>query len=461
MMRTVVVMTLSLLGALTLEGTPVMPIAITNVTVVNPCRDAGDAGQTVIVEDGYIRAIQAASVPLPSGARRIDGARKFLIPGLWDAHVHLTKGGLNTLPLYIANGVTAVRDMGSDLQEVQAWRAQIEAGALVGPRIKTAGPMLESPANVERMKQQQTIEPIDRLRVSVGGPNEAREVVNRLAAAGADLIKVRTTQNPSTFRAIADAAKRQGLPLAAHPFAPPEDLRQDAVRSIEHFVAYPPLNDRTAVQRRALFANLAHAGLFMSTTLANVDQSLLVPHDESVRRLQDRKGMLDSRRKYACGYLVEDWREQVDEKKDEPIGPFRVLLPGFFRDLRELRDARVRFLAGTDVGVAFMYPGFSLHDELEILVRRVGFRPMEALRIATRHAPMFFGIDRTMGCVEPGHVADLVLLDANPLSDIVNTRKIRGVMTTGHWFDRAALDRLLSGVEQACLQPARQTPNAR
>ena len=131
----------------------------------------------------------------------------------------------------------------------------------------------------------------------------------------------------------------------------------------------------------------------MSTTLVNVDQSILVVYGEARRRVDDVTGKWDARRKDVGGYLVEDWREQVEEKKAESLEPFRKDLAGLVGDLRELRKTRVPFLAGTDVGVAFMYPGFTLHDELDLLVHRLGFSPMETLRTATQNPARFFGLE--------------------------------------------------------------------
>src|SRR6266851_129555 len=128
----------------------------------------------VVIDAGRIRSIVAASSRVPKNARLIDGKKKFLIPGLWDAHVHLTKTGALSLPLFVANGVTGVRDMGSDLAEVAAWRAQIDRGERIGPRIKTSGQILESSANVERMKREGTVEPVDRIRLGIATPDEAR-----------------------------------------------------------------------------------------------------------------------------------------------------------------------------------------------------------------------------------------------------------------------------------------------
>lgn len=159
-----------------------------------------------------------------------------------------------------------------------------------------------------------------------------------------------------------------------------------------------------------------------------------------------------------CGYLLEDWREQVEESKDIPLEEVARQIPGFYRDLREMREAGIRFLAGTDAAVMLVYPGFSLHTELRKLVQHLGFVPMEALRSATTTPAAYFKQETKFGSVEPGQSADLVLLDADPLKDIRNTQRIGGVMANGKWWVRSDLDRLLRDVARDAREECRQSP---
>jgi Amidohydrolase family len=206
-------------------------------------------------------------------------------------------------------------------------------------------------------------------------------------------------------------------------------------------------------ERRALFQRMARSRLFMSDTMVNLDALISMPYGEVKRNVDDMSGKLDVRRKYVCGYLITDWHEQAEELKDPAVvtayGSLRQQLPRLFGDIREMRKAGVQFLAGTDTAVLLMYPGFSLHDELRKFVRDLGFTPMEVLHIATSNVASFYGEEQQFGALEVGQSADLLLLDADPLADIQNTRKIRGVMAQGRWFDRMALDSLLREVEQA------------
>lgn len=259
---------------------------------------------------------------------------------------------------------------------------------------------------------------------------------------------MRTAPDQQTFLAVADQAKRRHLSFTAHPLFPPEVLLRAGLSSVEHFLSWPPLNTLSQIERRALYRRIAKSGMHLSNTMVNID-GLLTPYAKARQLVNDARGTLDPRRKYLCGYLIEDWREQVEEMKDSPYEERRGMLPDLYRNFREMREAGVRFLAGTDAGVVFIYPGFSLHDELDKLVHQVGFTPMEALKIATDGVPSFYRDSANRAAIAPGQAADLVLLDADPLLDIGNTKRIAGVSMRGKWLDRAALDQLLREVEQS------------
>lgn len=420
---------------------PGHPILFRNASVIDVETGTIRRDMTVEVSADRITRVQENGGAEARNATVVDATGKYLIPGLWDSHVHLTKLGESSLAAFVANGVTSVRDMGSDLAEVQQWRRDIEAGRRPGPRIRTSGPVLESRANVARMKREQTVEPVDRIRLPVGTPAEADAAVARLADAGADFLKVRTVADAQTFTAIASAARARGLKLTGHPVARPAGLIEAGMASVEHLLAFPPLA-MPADQRRALFERLRAAGLRIGTTTVNVENSILVPYETALERLRN-----DPHRRYVRSYLAADWAEQVEEKKGpdgvRAIEMYARALPGLLRDFREMHAAGVQFLAGSDAAVVFVYPGFSLHGELESLVRHVGLSPVDALRAATLHPAAFFGLERELGAIRVGHRADLVLLDANPLQDIRHTQRIAGVVRRGTWFDRAALAELL------------------
>ena len=426
------------------------PLAITDVTVVDGTGGSGRPHMTVVISGGRISAVDPlARAVISPQATLIDGRGKFLIPGLWDMHVHLAKAGASSPGLFVANGVTSVRDMGGDFAVVRRWRDEIAAGVRVGPRIRTAGPILESAERVRRMKARGTVEPVDRFRAPVADTADAQRVVDSVARLGVDFVKVRTTTSPAVYAAIASSARRAGLTLAAHgDIVPLEDMLRAGQRSIEHAV-FPSLQKRDSSTRAGLIRELAKARVAVVPTMVNYYQWLLVPPADARRVIEDSLGRIDARRRYVTGYLLDDWREQLAERgslKDALVR--RLYLPrvysGILRDLREMHRAGVRILPGTDVAVALMYPGFSLRDELAYFVDMIGMTPLEAVRSATRFAAEFSGMGDSLGTVEVGKIADLVLLDANPLVDIRHVGRIHAVIVGGRLFDRSKLDELLS-----------------
>src|SRR5215510_1523977 len=216
--------------------------AVTDVSVIDVISGVVLPGRTVVITGNRISEIsKGRKLRLPKSTRRISGRGKFLIPGLWDMHVHLTYVGENSLPVFLANGVTSVRDMGGVFNQVKAWRDEVAAGTRLGPRIKAAGPIIESArwiAAVREMSKKATNKEPDWLpyRVGVLSPEDARKAVDSIADSGADFIKIRNNPSREAFLAIADEAKRRGLPLAGHQPARVAlaDASDAGMSSIEH-----------------------------------------------------------------------------------------------------------------------------------------------------------------------------------------------------------------------------------
>lgn len=412
-------------------------IVFTHVTVIDGRSATPRSDRTVVVSGSRIVAEgAAAATPVPAGARTIDGRGKYLIPGLWDMHVHtVTPGGDELLVLYIANGVTGVRDMAGDWPTLTAWRREIASGARIGPRIVASGPYLEG-GDV----------PIPHLLVRT--PADAQPAVDSLIRLGVDFIKVHSQLTRETYFAIARAARARGVPFAGH--VPrsvlPEEASDSGQRSIEHLLTIPnqctpadsvALAPRFRVQSvlgrcssadlAPLFARFVRNDTWMVPTMVAAVEiagwpKRELPGDSFARFLPD------TLRRYVA--QIFPMPDSVPPDADV-VG--RALLEKRVAIVGAMHRAGVRIMAGTDAPLRNSPPGFGLHEELAWLVR-AGLSPFDALRAATLEPARFLKLEDSLGIIATGKLADLVLLDANPLADIGNTRRISAVVANGRLF---------------------------
>jgi imidazolonepropionase-like amidohydrolase len=423
-------------------------LVIENVSLIDAINPSVQLNKTVVIVGNKIKAIgDNGKVSIPSKAKIINGKGKYLIPGLWDSHVHLSTGK-NSFPLFVANGVTSIREMGGDLQEVKQLREQVANGRLLGPRIKMAGTFLESERwlnwATDLAKKDNHLALLETLskRIGLKSPEHARETVKKLAADGVDLIKVRNTHSPETFLALLSEAKKYGLPVAAH--APRMNLisaSEGGLKSIEHV-------DTVAVTRgdidlKELAQTFARNGTWYTPTLVVGIKWRLTGKEDLAKILNDVDGKIDKRNLYVRRETLENWKRDFESQKNEGSFDWAAQTRKGMSEFRTMHEAGVGVLAGTDFGAVLIYAGFSLHDELEALVKEGGLTPFEALQAATKNPPHFFNMQNEIGTIEVGKIADLVLLTANPLESISNTKKIDSVILNGKYLSQSDLRGLL------------------
>jgi Amidohydrolase family len=384
-------------------------------------------------------------------------------------HVHIFSGRRFPVvsPLLIANGVTGVPEMGTyvPLPTIDGLRKQIAEGRLLGPRIVAAGPAVDALFK-------------DWTNLNVSSANEAREVVRSLKRQGADFIKVYDSLSREEYFAIADESRKNGISFVGHvPYSiTPREASAAGQKSIEHLTGILAAcsTDEEQLQRqydqalrepdfslanvKGLRADIRAADTFSAERCQQL-ATLFRAHGtwQCPTLVGSRVGYAydasfvkkDSRLKYIPKEWVSDWTSfpEKDMWMKDLTPADREALVRVYRRLVEsvgkLHRAEVDFLAGTDVSRPYIFAGFSLHDELGLLVQ-AGLSPGDALKTATYNPAKFLGMLDRLGRVEKGKLADLVLLDANPLDEIDNTRKIRAVIANGKYFDRAALDKLLA-----------------
>ncbi len=440
-----------------------VPIALTHATVINPGTSSAQANRTVVITGDHITSVSdAAKFQPPKNARVIDATGQYLIPGLWDMHVHSAfgdwfPGGRDIiLPLFIANGVTGVRDMGGDAPVLFEWRKEITDGKIVGPRMVISGPMLDGYLPNGKLRFPSS--------VAITTPGSAIAAVDLLKTQGVDFIKVQSVISHDAYLAAAAEAHKQGLPIVGHV---PDKVRIREVveagqKSIEHLMG---IFEGCSTEEGKFIKGEGTLKLLLTTQDQQRCDSLtkLLAQNQTwqVPTLAWQRGgtFLDQRDlkhqpldKYVPAYWRDvTWHRFTDEMMPDLLrDPLALRQEYFARNLQmvgALHHAGVPFMAGTDTAPGvYIMPGFSLHDELANFVE-AGFTPMESLQTATSNPAKFLRMEASFGSVEPGKVADVVLLRANPLEDIRNTQKINVVIAHGRLFDRGALDQILMRVE--------------
>jgi len=418
---------------------PPAPLAITHITIIDTERGSTQSDMTVLIRDGRIAGVEPAAAALPHGVEEIDGRGKFLLPGLWDMHVHLSWATASALPVLVANGVTGVRDCGSDLTEIDDWRTKIAAGLLVGPQIVRPGPILNGQS-------------FNRYQLVAGGPAEARGIVRVLKWLGVDFIKVHRRLRRDSYFAIIDEARKQGLAVVGHiPMTVRPEEASDAGQLIEHeetlfegtfSAGVAPAQLPEAIHRflasgaaDTLFARFVRNRTPLTSTL--IAWRYLVEHPGT-------SWLSDPRMRYVARSVKEAAR-RAPPLSAEDLPVVRRTLAAYGEVLGALNRSGVTLLAGTDLAGARI-PGFTLHDELVTMVD-AGLTPLQALRAATLNPAKILKKTDDFGSVAAGKVADLVMLDANPLTDIRNTQRIAAVVLSGKLLRRADLDALLRAGE--------------
>jgi len=385
-------------------------LVLTHITVIDCTGAPPKPNSTVIITASQITAVGPQdSVSMPAGARVVDGSGKFVIPGLWDIHGHLTDATEDSFPLLIMNGVTGVRDMGGNLKQIDRWRSEIASGLRIGPHIVRAGPFVDGPK--EGVSD----------RLTVRTPDQARKAVHQLKAQGVDFIEVHNALPPEAFFALMAEARKEHIPVAVHL---PKDVSSaegsDAgAASLEHI---------ETISESALWRKGATA----KTVEQAVDENLGPAGQALFQRFANNgTGYVPTLVAYERGFVL--WsndpaalkpRLDVHEKQIELV--------------RMMHDAGVPIMAGSDFSDWGTVPGIDLHNELALLVE-AGFTPLEALQAATLNPAKFLGKTETFGTIQVGHTADLVLLDANPLENISHTRKISAVVLGGKYFPLASI----------------------
>lgn len=407
----------------------------------------------------------------------VDGTDRFLIPGLWDAHVHLSYAqGIDHktfFPLALAHGVTSLRDTGGQLEQLQDARATARDPSLLTPDFYISGPLIDGSNRVYDGSSRG----LPDLSVGVSGSNEARARVKELAAAGADFIKAYEMLSPQAYQAVVEASRDAGLPVALHPplslsleqviamgpgdiqhlrnvelacASNADELHRERIKmlsesgdasgarlrtSIHSAQRVPALKDQDDARCNEIILAMARAGMVQTPTLV----VSTFPSERLYAEPEWRKSwdMMPSE-------VAEGWRTRSSAFLDSQPTEDHIRYAEWMRNMiPRMRRADIPFMAGTDAPIGYLTPGASLHEELRLLVE-FGLTPIQAIEAATLTPASFFGLEKKQGTIAEGMRADLVLLTKDPLADIRYVSLIESVVKDGCLIDRASLDLLLN-----------------
>ena len=449
---------------------PPRPIAITRVSVVDVRAGRTIPDRLVVISDGRIDYVgDAAPTRIPRGSTVVDGRGRYLIPGLWDMHVHLSPGDADSglmrdynLGLLLANGVTGARDMGGNLRLLSAWRDAIRRGDLAGPRLlitgdrlRPAGPVVPGAPFPVRTRQQ------------------LHEVVTLLRQGNADHLKI-VNLPADLLRATGQEAEAAGLRMVGH--LPPGISADSAIdagyRSIDHAHALlnaASVNEAQVLRRQQRFLDRSRLRMWFDRTLRGDEPPYPMPDPADFR--DERLLALAQRSRQAPTWFTPTLRQsgafwgqpgplfdrgpaEYRRSGGQPDSVFAKRQPSAsdsaewsltLRAVGVLHRGGARLLAGSDMPAPWTLPGFGLHDELALLVE-AGLTPAAALGTATTAPAEYLSAVDSLGSIAAGYAADLVLLDADPLVDIAATRRIRAVISQGRLLQRPDLDALLARV---------------
>ena len=454
-------------------------LVIQRVTVIDATGGPAQPGMTVVIEQGQIIAIGPwKKIKVPAGSEIVDGRGKFLIPGLWDMHVHGYSGEPGTTsegdtwmyPLHLANGVVGVRAMWGP-ENANTWRVQHAKYEKPSPSVYLASPIIDGP------------KPTWPGSIAVADAAQARAAVDRYQGNGADFIKVYDGVPRDAYFAIVDEAHKLGIAFAGHvPDAIRVEEASDAgQKSMEHLqgvalgasseeetlfvMKYVQPGDfvRRDLRAEATYDESRAAALFARFVKNSTWQCPTLVVNRSYEHFDDGIFMHKEWLKYVPSDMRDFWKKMTDDRmKQRSVQTWDEGHREFPEELKlvgRMYRAGVAILAGSDTYNPYVYPGFSLHEELSLLVE-AGLPPMASLQAATIGPARFMGQADRRGTVEVGKVADLVLLDRDPIADIHNTTSIRAVILGGKLMPRVSLDAMLAEAEATAAKPSSNPPGS-
>lgn len=445
-------------------------LIIQNVNVVDVINGMVSGSMDVVIRGDRISEIVRHDKSTVYSANEIvNGEGLYIMPGLWDSHTHTWWAYEEFFPLLLSNGITGIREMWGEPEAISKIRSEIEKGTIAGPDIISSGAIIDgNPSLFVGMD-------------TSGTPERGRQLVREQVAQGVDFIKVYSFLERDVYFAIADECKKAGIPFEGH--IPFKISLEEAVNagqlSLEHFFGiieycssekeslitamkrekkndslfdarkYSTFINRMEIETKTFeIEKLPLLNLLLSQSNTWLCPTLVATVGSISRSTEGYKP--DSIIRYMPGFAIEGWEPHNDSASVSSRNRNKEIESNWYELilslLKPMKDGGVKFLAGSDYPNPYCYPGFSLHEELRILVEKADFTPLEALQTATINPAVFFKLEKDLGTVETGKKANLLLLGADPLADINNINKIEGVILRGKFYSSSVLNASLESV---------------
>lgn len=454
-------------------------ICIQNISTIDP-NEGLKKNQTVVIQDGRITKIRNSSeIKLAASNKIIDGTGKFLIPGLWDAHIHfsyLEELAPFMLDMFLAYGITSVRDTGGRIEFVKKWKDQAKKNPNASPRVMIAGPLLDGKPNVYDGSDPGH----PPLSVGLATEKDVSEQIDFLISEGVDLLKAYEMLTPEQFSMVIEKAKSKGLKVTGHVPLSMDVMSASnmGLNSMEHMrnleLSVATNAEELLTQRRELLKNVNEKlGGELRSSIHQAQRETAIKNfdEEKANQVLDilkenqtwqvptmalntlrvtkpfKKDPWWNSFDYLPNTIKNNWVETIEMMMGSDVSKFQTdHADWMMMMIKKVHEKGIGIMAGTDTPIGFLTPGYSLHEELNVL-HQAGIPPLEVLKSATWNPARYFNMDCELGSIKETMIADLLILDANPLEDINNTQKINSVIKNGTLHDREALDQILEGLK--------------
>ncbi len=447
---------------------------IENIATIDPS-DGLKENQTIVIKDGKILKIApTAELKLSSKNQIVDGTGKYLIPGLWDSHIHfayIEALAPRMFDLFMVYGITSVRDTGGKIDFVKEWKNKSVANPTGTPRVMIAGPLLDGMPNVYDGSDPGH----PPLSVGSGSVEAVASLIGKLDSIGVDFLKAYEMLTPEQFAMVMKLAKEKGYNVTGHvPLSMDVASASNAgLNSMEHMrnleLSCATNADELLKQRRAMLAKGKNTpGGVLRSSIHSAQREIAVKNYDDKKADEVLQVLLKNQTwqiptmalntgftrqpfgqpewqesfEYLPGTIRDEWKSTIEKLKGNELPPFTQQYTQWMLGMAgKIHKAGIPMMAGTDTPIGFLTPGLSLHEELIVLVE-AGLSPQEALKTATLNPARYFKLENELGSIKETMWADLIILTANPLENIKNTQRIDAVLKQGKYYDREALNQI-------------------